>query len=389
MPWSEKELEKIATQYYQRRTPQCPICKASVIGNLHHFIGRKTGMLMLRCERCGESGTFNEPHLEAMDLYWTQAQLKQLEDDYFAHGHVACPNDGSVFTLEKMHFLGQSIPHIRGFCPRCGRQFANSMIQREVRMSPFEEKYEMLRKVGEGGMGAVFLVRERSTGREFAAKKIKPEYVRDPHIVRRFRREERVLRSLAHTHIVPLFDAFLDESGGVLVMEYMPAGDLASAINSKGVTSAMLASIFDDVVAGVRFLHENGVVHRDLKPGNVLLDANGRAHVSDFGLAVLEIRDTTPLTGAREFVGTFHYAAPEQMRDAANVDARADVFSLGLIAYEIALRESPYQPPMASTGDTALDAAIRAAIERDPNRRSTDTTRLAQEVKRYLMNKTP
>lgn len=381
MAWSEKEIEALATSHFRGGAPRCPACKARVDVQEIRTLGRRIATLMLHCQRCGERASFSEDHLEAMSLEWTQDQLKEIEDQYFAQDYATCPNDGSTLKLSKMHTLGSRTPYVHGSCPRCGRRFASTMINHTKPASPFEVKYEMLREIGRGGMGAVSLVRERTSGAEYAAKMILPEYVRDAGIVRRFQREERLLRSVIHPNVVPLVDAFLDESGGVLVMEVMPHGDLGSWIKKTSATTQQLVELFENVVEGVSALHGKGIIHRDLKPSNVLIDKLGHARVSDFGLAVLQIRDTTPLTKAAAGLGTRHYAAPEQMSSAATVTAKADVYALGLIAYEIATRESPFSHPIMATGNSALDAAIKAALSRDPAARPDSGTHLADALR--------
>jgi serine/threonine protein kinase len=236
-------------------------------------------------------------------------------------------------------------------------------------------------------MGQVRLIRNRITGVEYAAKTIRPEYLRDAEAIRRFQREKRILASLDHPNIVRLHEVFMDEHGGVFVMDYMPGGDLGGAINSQNTSNMQLADFFDGIAAGVSHTHQQGIVHRDLKPGNVLMDTAGNARISDFGLAVLTNRDTTPLTLVGG-MGTRWYAAPEQMIDAANVDYRADIYALGYIAYEIATRESPYSPPTLSTGDADLDALLKRSLHRDRERRTATTQELSGALRAYLM-KTP
>ena len=387
MPWNEEEIAALAGGFLQGKVIRCPACGTPVHGELSEFLGQKTAVVNLSCDRCGEHAAFSEPHLEEMDLEWTQSQLKEIEDTYFKHGVARCPNDSSVLKLTKMHFIGSRTPHVQGHCPRCGRSFASDMVDRSKPMSPFEEKYELIKSIGKGGMGVVSLVRDRTTQRLLAAKTIRPEFLRDATIVRRFRREERLLRAAVHPNIVPLVDSFLDEGGGVLVMDYLPKGDLAAAIRDSGVPKSILVDLFAGAVAGVKYLHQQGIIHRDLKPANILLDDDGTARVSDFGLAVLEIRDTTPLTAAAGFVGTIHYAAPEQQTGAAEVTARADIYSLGLIAYEIALRECPWQPPITSTAHSGLDAVLKRALSRAPNARLSDPEELVLELRQAAQMK--
>lgn len=255
-------------------------------------------------------------------------------------------------------------------------------------LKDYRARYEELRHLGDGGMGSVFLVRERATGQEFAAKTIRPRYLGARTAERRFEREQRLLAKLAsldHPHIVRMRESFVDDTGAVFVMDYMPGGDLAAKIVSPATSASELAARFDEVADAMATVHAEGIFHRDLKPANVLIDGAGRARVSDFGLAVLAVRDSTQLTRDGAMLGTVYYAAPEQKRDAANVNERADVFSLGLIAYEIAVRESPYALPVRALGHAALDAALKLSWKSDPAQRTVTPKALAVALRAYLL----
>lgn len=386
MPWSEREMEAIADAYFRGFGPRCPSCGASVRVQKIQTLGSRVATLQMRCSRCGESAAFRESALAEMDLKWTQAQLIAIEDEYFAQGYAKCPNDGARLDLREIHTLGSKVPFVQGGCARCGRTFATGLIKREKRMTPFEEKYEPIRQLAVGGMGTVAVVRERSSGKELAAKTIRPEYLREASIIRRFQREERLLRSLAHPNVVSLYDAFMDEAGGVFVMEYMPAGDVRSLINDQSIPAQRLVDVFHGIVEGLSYIHTQRLVHRDLKPANILLDAQGNPRISDFGLAVLDIRDTTPLTRDNQFLGTRHYAAPEQV-NAATVTFKADIYALGLIAYEFAKRISPWTPPIRSTKHDDLDDAIDACLQIEPQRRPSDGRRLADALASCLVGR--
>jgi len=384
-PWSEAELRQMADAAYVNAAAYCPVCRSRIEVDGILMTGGTT-RLRFWCERCHVKGYFHDECLIAMELEWTAEEIANIEDAFWQRGGANCTVDGAVLRIHKGYEAMTRELLVRGTCPRCGRNFrrtkSESETARGVGMSPFKQSYEFIRTLAAGGMGEVSLVRERSTGRELAAKTIKPEYLRDPDAIRRFQREKRILASLVHPNIVTLYDAQMDEHGGVFVMEYMPRGDLSAVINDKAVTATALAGFFDGIAAGLKYTHQQGIIHRDLKPGNVLIDDEGNARVSDFGLAVLTNRDTTPLTVGG--LGTRHYAAPEQMTDAANVDHRVDIFALGLIAYEVATRESPWAPPVVSTGDEAFDAVLKRSIHRDRERRTATTDELAAALRSCL-----
>jgi serine/threonine protein kinase len=316
-----------------------------------------------------------------MKLQWSRQEKLRLIEQYWAKGYVSCPQDGASLKVLESQVISPEPTEIRIYCPHCGRTLSSRMVEQEVDPDSFAGRYETLRKLAAGGMGSVEVVRLRATGEEFAAKTILPEYVRDAEMVKRFKREERLLRSLEHPNLVRLREAFIDERGGVLVMDYMPGGTLKSAILDASVSMDRLTSLFSDVAGGLEFLHEKGIVHRDLKPENVLIDSEGRARISDFGLAVLVKRDTTTLTRAGVALGTWLYAAPEQKQDSATVSKACDVFALGLIAYEIARRESPYQQPIASDGlAEGFRGAFTTALKRDPEERKITPLELARAL---------
>lgn len=233
-------------------------------------------------------------------------------------------------------------------------------------------------------MGAVRLVRDRATGEELAGKTIRPEYLRDIEIVRRFQRESRILNKLTHQNVIQIREVSLDELGGVIVMEYLPGGDLSLKINDPSVTQENLLVFFEGVVAGLVEVHRMGIVHRDLKPWNVLIDAAGNSKITDFGLAVMQERDSTRLTRDGQFVGTRHYAAPEQL-EGRKVGPEADIYALGLIAYEIYTRQSPYSPPLKlSAAKNSLADVLTRALARNPADRTVTGDEIAVALRQAL-----
>lgn len=376
--YTPEESAGLAELAYRGQATSCPRCGARVNARLQGAIGRRTSRVSLRCDRCSTQGEYDPSHLEAMNLQWTHAEQVHLLEQYWARGFVSCPQDGARLVAVKSRVISPQPTEVRIHCPHCGRSLSSRKVESYVDPESFEGAYESVRKLADGGMGSVELVRRRTTGEEFAAKRIRPEFVRDAEMVRRFKREERLLRSLDHAHLVRLRDAYVDERGGVLVMDYMPGGTLKDAILDRAVEAATLAKLFAEIAEGVEFLHEKSIVHRDLKPENILLDAEGRARISDFGLAYLVDRDTTRLTGTGAGFGTPGYAAPEQYTAAATATTACDVWALGYIAYEIARRESPYEQPVSMDGlPERLQAALRLAMLRDPAKRIISPAQLA------------
>jgi serine/threonine protein kinase len=322
-----------------------------------------------------------------MNLKWTRDEQIRVVERYWAHGAPRCPRDSAVLQVVRDDSYGQQQPNVHFLCPWCGRHFWSNEVEKIEDPTSFEAQYEVIREIGVGGMGQVQLVVERATGKQLAAKRIKPELLKLEEAVRRFQREERILTQLRHDHIVPIHRSFVDETGATLLMPYMPNGTLKAAINDLKITPAQIVGYFEDVAKGLSFLHEQGFVHRDLKPDNVLIDGASHARISDFGLARLIDRDTTTLTIFSGLLGTPHYASPEQQQNSADVDRRCDIYALALIAYEIARRESPYIAPVHTEGlSEEFCAVFRRALARKAEDRTATPEELVAALRRQLLS---
>ena len=189
--------------------------------------------------------------------------------------------------------------------------------------------YELRQPLGEGDFGLVYRAYQPTVGREVAVKVIRPEYANQAAFVRRFEREAQLVAQLEHPHIVPLFDYWRDPGGAYLVMPYLRGGSLAGALRHGGWNLAPALQLIDQVGGALAYAHRQGVVHRDVKPSNVLLDEEGNAYLSDFGIAARLTDDAdTPLTTTLAFV------PPEELRGEAHT-ARSDVFSLGVLSFQL------------------------------------------------------
>lgn len=172
-------------------------------------------------------------------------------------------------------------------------------------------RYEILRELGRGGMATVYLARDPAFERQVAVKVLPPQLTRDTHYLSRFRREARVIAALEHPYIVPVYD--YGEQGGqpYLVMRYMPAGTLANRTAGKPLPLETVTFIIARLAEALDEAHAHNVVHRDLKPTNVMFDARGQAYLSDFGVAkILEAAGAESLTGS-SVIGTPAYMSPE------------------------------------------------------------------------------
>jgi tRNA A-37 threonylcarbamoyl transferase component Bud32 len=236
----------------------------------------------------------------------------------------------------------------------------------------------VLRIVGQGGMGAVYLARQKALDRVVAIKLIRTAHEDDPTFAARFAREARAMAKLSHPNIVAVHDT--GEAGGLpfLVMEYVDGVTLRDAIRTKAVTPAEALAIIPQICDALEYAHKHGVVHRDIKPENILLDANGRVKIADFGLAKLADPDSMSLTGTMQAMGTPHYMAPEQWEKPAEVDHRADIYALGVVLYELLTGELPlgrFDPPsVKSRVDARIDELVLRALAKEPGRRYQHAT---------------
>jgi tRNA A-37 threonylcarbamoyl transferase component Bud32 len=263
---------------------------------------------------------------------------------------------------------------------------------------------EILECLGRGGMGVVYKARQPKLNRLVALKILAPEKGADPRFADRFLREAQALARLSHPNIVTVHD--FGEADGLyyLLMEYVDGVTLRQLLQTRKIAPEEALGIVPKICEALQFAHEQGVVHRDIKPENVLLDKQGRVKIADFGIAKLMgvagqllIPSLSPSDGARvsgrtdegtltqdQVLGTPHYMAPEQVETPQLVDHRADIYSLGVVFYEMLTGELPlgkFQPPSKKVQvDVRLDEVVLHALEKEPDRRYQQ----ASEVKTDL-----
>ena len=203
------------------------------------------------------------------------------------------------------------------------------------------ERYEILKSLGEGGMGAVYKARDHELDRLVALKVIRPELAGHPDILRRFKQELILARQVTHKNVVRIFDLGTADGRKFITMDFIEGRDLKSILNERGRLPASEAvPIAQQICRGLEAAHVEGVVHRDLKPQNIMLDDAGRVWLMDFGLA--RSMELSGLTRTGVLMGTPDYMSPEQAR-AEKVDARSDLFSLGIIFFEMLTGRLPFQ----------------------------------------------
>jgi predicted Ser/Thr protein kinase len=245
---------------------------------------------------------------------------------------------------------------------------------------------EILECLGRGGMGVVYQARQPRLNRLVALKILAREKEQDAHFTERFTREAQALARLNHPNIVTVHD--FGEAGGhcYLVMEFVDGLNLRQLLQTGKMPPEQALTIVPKICEALQYAHEQGIVHRDIKPENILLDKSGRVKIADFGIAKMMGVETgqQTLTGAKDAVGTPHYMAPEQIEKPLTVDHRADIYSLGVVFYEMLTGELPlgkFQPPSQKVQvDVRLDEVVLHALEKEPERRYQQASVLKTEV---------
>ena len=315
---------------------------------------------------------------------------------------------------------------LQGLCPECMLQLgaasqtdtgteADSHETRAVPPPPAKPEeigkhfpqLEILECLGRGGMGVVYKARQPRLDRLVALKILAPEKEQDPKFAERFAREAKALARLNHPNIVTVHD--FGEADGLfyLLMEYVDGVTLRQLLQTRKIAPEEALSIVPKICDALQFAHELGVVHRDIKPENVLLDKQGRVKIADFGIA--KIMGGTPLTpsdGERvsgrtgegkltqdQVLGTPNYMAPEQVEHPQTVDHRADIYSLGVVFYEMLTGELPlgkFAPPSKRVQvDVRLDEVVLHALEKEPERRYQQASQVKTAVETIAATAAP
>ncbi len=260
------------------------------------------------------------------------------------------------------------------------------------------DDYELLAEVGSGSFGRVYRVRDLRLDREVAMKVLDPRLTRDPAIAERFQREASLAANLKHPNIVSIFD--IDGRLGLLwyTMELIRGESVAQLVQRSGpVPVSRAIEVLDDALTALEYAHQRRLVHRDIKPENLLVDPDGRVHVTDFGLALALPRGRL-FGGATSRSGTPQFAAPEQLAG-SQVDARTDLFSLGAVGYFLLLGRPPFPertaeavrqgrvsaplPALDSVRDDVpaeLEGVLRRACAFDPGQRFPTGAALREAV---------
>ena len=279
------------------------------------------------------------------------------------------------------------IPGNSKFCLSCGADVSGGDgptstssvdLVRERLQRIIEGKYRIERLLGKGGMGQVFLAHDLTLEREVAIKVLPPDVAQDDQVVRRFQQEAKTAAKLDHPNIIPIYR--VESEGGLnyFVMKYISGTSLEDLLDKKEpLPVPEIQRILWEAACALGHAHQRGVVHRDVKPANIMFDHDGRVMLTDFGISKA-LQAATGLTATGMIIGTPHYMAPEQAKGAP-VDGRADQYSLGVVGYRMITAELPFsgdsvhtiiykhiyeEPPLASAKRPGIPASLTVAISR-------------------------
>ncbi len=250
-------------------------------------------------------------------------------------------------------------------------------------------RYEVIEQLGMGGMATVYLATDPYMKREVAVKVMSPAVIGDPDFRARFKREAEIIAALEHACIVPVYDFGYDDDHPFIVMRRMTGGTLRQWITSNGPLDIReAAGIMERMADAFDDAHGRGIIHRDFKPHNILLDAKRQTFLADFGLVKIVTHRNAPSSSANFIAGTPEYISPEQIYSAGEIDHRVDVYAMGVTLWEMITGTTPYQDtetmrlmmkhimepvPMLTSvlpdAPSGLEAVIAQAMAKDPNDR--------------------
>ncbi len=202
--------------------------------------------------------------------------------------------------------------------------------------------YQITAQLGSGGMATVFKAYHAALDRYVAIKVLHPAFKQDPNFLSRFQREARIVAKLEHPHIVPVFDFSEANGQPYLVMRFIEGETLKAHLSTRDLSLAEVRRVIKPVAEALAYAHGQGVLHRDVKPSNILLTPEGGVYLADFGLARMAQAGESTLS-QDSLLGTPQYISPEQAQGQSDLDARTDIYSLGVVVYELLVGRVPYQ----------------------------------------------
>lgn len=254
---------------------------------------------------------------------------------------------------------------------------------------------EIIELLGAGGMGAVYKARQEGLDRMVALKILPAEFAHDVKFALRFTREARTLAKLNHPNIVSVFEFGKVEDTYYFLMEFVDGSTLRDVISAGQLSPDHALAIVPHLCDALQFAHDKGVIHRDIKPENILLAKDGTVKIADFGLSRILGSDNQPsmLTGTHQIMGTPRYMAPEQFESTHGVDHRADIYSLGVVFYEMLTGELPIGrfavPSQKVRIDVRLDEVVLRTLEKEPQRRYQHASEIKSDVQTIASTDNP
>jgi len=245
---------------------------------------------------------------------------------------------------------------------------------------------EIKEVLGEGGMGMVYRARQRNLDRDIALKVLRTDITAESGFAERFEREARTMARLSHPNIVTVHASGHSDSHYFLILELVEGGNLRQLINRERPSPKLALSIVGQVCDALSFAHEQGVVHRDIKPENILITTSGQVKIVDFGLATIGREELAGLrlTRTDQAMGTPQYMAPEQIERPLEVDHRADIYSMGVVFYELLTGELPLgrfeAPSKKAQLDARLDQVVFRTLEKEPGRRYQTASKVKTDM---------
>jgi predicted Ser/Thr protein kinase len=301
-----------------------------------------------------------------------------------------CPHCGVTLPTGALEGLCPACLLKQGATPDTGSApeavlFQPPTVEEVARLFP---QLEILAFIGKGGMGAVYRAKQPALDRLVALKILPPQAATSPGFSERFNREARALAKLSHPNIVAIYDFGQLSALPYFVMEFVDGLNLRQLERAGKLSPREALEIVPQICAALQFAHDEGIVHRDIKPENILLDKKGRVKIADFGIAkLLGQEPEIALTETRGVLGTPQYMAPEQVEKPQAVDHRADIFSLGVVFYEMLTGELPlgrFAPPSSRMAgvkvDVRLDDVVLRALEKEPERRYQQASQVKTAV---------
>jgi tRNA A-37 threonylcarbamoyl transferase component Bud32 len=308
-----------------------------------------------------------------------------------------CAQCGAALAADAPHGLCPACLLKRGFASSTGASASNSQGARTEYVPPppaelaehFPE-LEILGLVGRGGMGVVYKARQKQLDRLVALKILPTNVSRDAAFSERFSREAKALARLTHPNIVTVHDFGQTDGLFFFVMEFVDGMNLRQLLDTGKLSPKEALAIVPQICDALQYAHDKGIVHRDIKPENILLAKDGTVKIADFGLAKLvgvEAKDLT-ITSARDVIGTPLYMAPEQIEHPQDVDHRADIYSLGVVFYQMLTGELPIgrfaAPSRKVRIDVRLDEVVLRALEKEPEHRYQHASDVKTQVETIL-----